>query len=163
MKYTKIKQVAYPAFTELELYEFFLDDLFDTFLKFYSYSLADLIEQSKLAASQKTDFLCNLEVAYEEFSSYTQALSIQQKNKLAVKTSIYFLNRDILAGVREHLFTDKSAFHVTSDLKITATKTQHNIETALATQYFLETTSKYKNRFESDNKELMKSIKKLIK
>lgn len=146
MKYNKIEQIDKLPSSEFKLYEEFLNDLFLTFTLAYEHELIKVVENSKLDTSEKHKLIRKLVSSFAKYEAFTKDLTLIEKDKLAVKTSIYLLNREILAQVRYCLSSNELP---------------KDDETALNIFYFYETTSKYKRKFESLNKNLILLIKEL--
>ena len=147
MKYKKIEQIDKLPSSEFKLYEEFLNDLFLTFTLAHEHELIKTVTNSKLETPAKDELISRIVSAFAEYETFTKNLTLIQKDKLAVKTSIYLLNREILGQVRSCLSSNEPP---TDD------------ETALNLFYFFETTSKYRQKFESLNKDLIISMKELI-
>ncbi|KWW13567.1 hypothetical protein AS889_18110 [Pseudomonas putida] len=146
MKYKKIEQIDKLPLSEFKLYEEFLNDLFLTFTLAHEHELIKTVKKSKLDTPEKDKLISKIVSAFAGYETFTKNLTLIQKDKLAVKTSIYLLNREILGQVRSCLASNEPP---TDD------------ETALNIFYFFETTSKYRRKFESLNEDLIISIKKL--
>lgn len=146
MKYKKIEQIDKLPSSEFKLYEEFLNDLFLTFNLAHEHELIKTVKKSKLETPEKDNLISRIVSAFAGYETFTKNLTLIQKDKLAVKTSIYLLNRKILSQVRSCLSSNEPP---TDD------------ETALNLFYFFETTSKYSRKFESLNNDLIISMKKL--
>ncbi|WP_449102028.1 hypothetical protein [Pseudomonas extremaustralis] len=162
MKYKIINQKASLPVSECQLYDDFLNDLFSSFLTIYFTEIRKIIIKSKLDLKEQSKLLRRLEVAVNKYKATTDSLTIQEKDKLAVKTSIYLLNREILGQVRRYLSSYKPVISISKELKITPITSSTDDEAALNAAYFFETISKYKSKFDTINKNLITSIKQII-
>ncbi|OKP68811.1 hypothetical protein BTR19_19660 [Pseudomonas fluorescens] len=146
MKYKKIEQIDKLPLSEFKLYEEFLNDLFLTFTLAHEHELITTVKKSKLETPEKDKLISRIVSAFARYEEFTKNLTLIEKDKLAVKTSIYLLNREILGQVRSCLSSNEPP---------------EDDEMALNIFYFFETTSKYRRKFERLNEDLIISIKKL--
>lgn len=158
MIFKKIEADLQQPESEQVRFERVLDTLYASYRKVYLSQIEHHINRLNVADDAKQSLLDTASNSMNAFKQKTDRLSLEQKADLAIKTSAYELDTQLIKASERYLIEHFSQHPPHTDLKAVLTSKASNDPVHATAIAFVETTSRYKAVFDKAQKTFLDSL-----
>lgn len=158
MIFKKIEAELQEPESEQVRFERVLDALYGSYRKIYLSQIEQHINRLNVPHTSKESLLATACECMNRFQQHTDGLSLKQKADLAIKTSVYLLDTNLIRAAEHYLIENYGTTPLHADLKavLSSKRTQASIHAAAVA--LVETTLRYKAAFDKAHKPFLDSI-----